>query len=524
MARLIIESSRGLREAVELTGTHHIGRHPDQDIQIIDRLVSKQQCVVQRSAMGWEIVDAGSRNGTFVNNKRIEQALLLQDGDRIMLGATRLVFEADQTAQVDVDISGDGEAPMVQSVLDAHEAMEFQPAQSIVDDEQLRRDYEKLRFAYQLHRELALEFNLDVVLDRVLRMLFTFLPAADRAMILLTQRGQQSFYPAKKLYRQGIDEAQRIAVSSTILAQVAAEKRALLTNDAIVDSRFDGSKSIVLQGIRSAMAVPMLGHDQEVLGILHVDSLRRIGAFSERDLNIVYGFASQAALTIENSFFADKMKEEAANKEKLQRFLSPNLVQKVLAGELLIQKGGEERDVAILFSDIRQFTPMAGRHRAGVIVDLLNRYFERMAEVVFDYDGTLDKFIGDALMAIWGAPIASPNDAVNAVQAAIRMQLAMREFNIEAEELIGQPIGIGIGIDFGPVVAGLMGSSRTMNYTVIGSYVNRASRLCSNAGPGEVMVSDSMFRAISGKIACQPATSLHLKGFDQPQAAYKVLF
>lgn len=523
MARLVFESSRGRSEVVELTGVHRIGRHPEQDIQIIDRLVSKQQCVVQRSADGWQIADAGSRNGTFVNNKRISEPQLLNHGDRIMLGATRLVYEEDQPKPpLDVEMTGAEQAPMIHSMLDAQEAMEFLPANAIEDGELLRRDYEKLRFAYQLHREIALEFDLTTVLERVLHMFFTFLPAADRAMILLRKRGTDAFYPAGKRYRQGIDAGQRISVSSTILAQVVQEKKAMLTNDAIVDSRFDGSKSIVLQGIRSAMAVPMLGHDREVLGILHVDSLRRIGAFSERDLNIVQGFASQAALTIENAYFADKIKEEAANKEKLQRFLSPNLVQKVLAGELLIQKGGEERDVTILFSDIRQFTPMAGQHKAPVIVELLNRYFERMAEVVFDYDGTLDKFIGDALMALWGAPIATAVDTVNAVQAAVRMQEAMREFNVEAEELIGAPIGIGIGIDTGRVVAGLMGSSRTMNYTVIGSYVNRASRLCSNAQAGEILVSDSVVAALQGQVPCDPTAPLSLKGFEKPQAVYRV--
>jgi len=368
MAYIIIETPRLGESRVELAENQCLGRHPNQDIQVMDRLVSKQHCGVRKVAQGWEIVDAGSRNGTFVNNKRIAGSHVLSPGDRVMIGATRITFEDEAPVEEEqLDITESSSSPLIQSIVDPSEALEFLPAAMIEDSDLMRRDYEKLRFAYQLHREIALELDLDHLLGRVLEMIFAFLPAVDRALILMQKEDGGGLYVAKKQARQGVADT-RMSVSSTIVNQVVSDKKAVLSNDAIVDDRFDGSQSIMLQGIRSAMAVPMLGRTEQVLGILHVDSLKKIGAFTERDLNVVQGFAAQAALSIENAFMARKIEDEAATREKLARFLSPNLVERVLQGELQIEKGGELRPVAVLFSDIRQFTALAERHEPQKIV------------------------------------------------------------------------------------------------------------------------------------------------------------
>jgi len=525
MPYLIIETPKMGAQRILLEKVLSLGRHPSQDIQVMDRLVSKQHCVVKPgTGRDWDIEDVGSRNGTFVNNKRLVGAQKLCNGDRVMVGATRITFEDDEPAgEEPLDITESAAAPLIQSVVDASSPMEFVPAAMIEDADVLRRDYEKLRFAYQLHREIALELDLNVLLGRILEMIMGFLPAVDRAMILLRKKPpEEGLYVAKKHYRPGVDESMRMAVSSTIVNRVVEEKKAIMSNDAIVDSRFDGAHSIVLQGIRSAMAVPMLGHEHQVLGVLHVDSLKKIGAFSELDLNVVQGFAGQAALSIENAYMALKIEEDAQTRHKLQRFLSPNVVARVLQGEVELEKGGAPRNVTILFSDIRKFTNLSERHTPEQIVALLNGYFERMVEIVFDYDGTLDKFMGDAIMGLWGAPISSDLDTINAVNAAVRMQQAMKEFNVEAEAILGEGIGIGIGIDCGTVVAGLMGSSKTMNYTVIGAHVNRSSRLCSAAAAGEILISEPVLERVRGQVEADPKEPMVLKGIAKPVPVFSV--
>ncbi len=180
------------------------------------------------------------------------------------------------------------------------------------------------------------------------------------------------------------------------------------------------------------------------------------------------------------------------------------------------------KQVSILFSDIRKFTPLSERHEAQEIVRLLNVYFEAMVEIIFQHQGTLDKFVGDEIMALWGAPISTPEDAVMAVGAAVRMQQHLKVLNQRFSEEFGDVLDVGIGIDTGRVVAGLMGSSRTMSYTVIGQYVNRASRLCSVAKAGEVLISEDTWHLVKDHVICEPMEPLKLKGISRPVPTWRV--
>ncbi|MBM4372903.1 MAG: GAF domain-containing protein, partial [Deltaproteobacteria bacterium] len=277
-----------------------------------------------------------------------------------------------------------------------------------------------------------------------------------------------------------------------------------------------------LQGIRSTMTVPMVGYDGRVVGILHLDSSETAGVFGDLDLSVVQSLASQVAVSLENVFLTRTIEAEAENRQRLQRFLSPNLVDKVLSGDLVIEKGGELKQVSILFSDIRKFTPLSERHDAPEIVRLLNVYFEAMVEIVFQHQGTLDKFVGDEIMALWGAPISAPEDPIMAVGAAVRMQQHLKALNQRFKAECGEELGVGIGIDTGRVVAGLMGSSRTMSYTVIGQHVNRASRLCSAAKAGEVLISEDTWRLVRSHVICEPVEPLTLKGISKPVPTWRV--
>jgi adenylate cyclase len=153
---------------------------------------------------------------------------------------------------------------------------------------------------------------------------------------------------------------------------------------------------------------------------------------------------------------------------------------------------------------------------AHEIVHMLNEYFEMMVDVIFQYEGTLDKFIGDEIMAIWGAPVSHDDDIEKAVQAAVHMQAALQEFN-ELRRSEGMPaLQIGIGLASGRIVAGYMGSTKTMSYTVIGSSVNLASRLCSASGPGQILVTQEILAAVRHIVTSEACVPLHLKGISRP--------
>ena len=257
-----------------------------------------------------------------------------------------------------------------------------------------------------------------------------------------------------------------------------------------MDSRFSGAHSIIMQGIRSTMSVPLL-HGDELLGIMHLDSLFTTNAFTEKDLQIFTGMAAQAAIAIQNARLAKSIENETQTRAQFQRLLSPTVVEQVVTGELHLEKGGELREVTILFSDIRGFTTMSDKKAPAEIVNMLNEYFEVMVDILFHAQGTLDKFVGDEIMALFGAPIDMPDAPFKAVRCAVEMLQALREFNRTRAAEGQEPIRIGIGINTGHVITGAIGSTRTLQYTAIGDAMNIASRLCSIAKPGEIIVSEN---------------------------------
>jgi adenylate cyclase len=521
MAKIIIYTTEGPRE-VELRERNTLGRHPRNTIQILDRIVSKEHCHIVFREGRFVLRDLGSLNGTKVNGQRVGEHTL-RDRDQLELGNTRIVFQertdADPVLQRVTFGPGTMESHIRKKMAAAEAQDRFLPETEVGNEDQLRQDYEKLRTAYELQRAIGLELDLDRLLKRILELSFEFL-AADRAVILLFDDDGE-LQPRAVQLRSG-NATEEIVLSNSIIGEALREKAAVLSSDAMLDSRFQGSHSIIMQGIRSSMAVPIL-HKGEMLGLMILDSQVATGAFGEKDLQILSNIASQVAYFMENMKLARKVEEESVNREKFQRMLSPNLAEKVVSGELEVKKGGQSLEATILFADIRGFTSMSEKADAHEILGMLNEYFELAVDVVFKYEGTLDKFVGDEIMALWGAPVDHPDDPVRAVRAGVDLQKMLVEFNRTRIAEGADPIRIGIGICTGPVVAGYIGSSRTMEYSVIGDTVNVASRLCSLAKPGEIIISESTAARVREhfEIATLPPTAV--KGKREPLKVFNVL-
>jgi adenylate cyclase len=289
-----------------------------------------------------------------------------------------------------------------------------------------------------------------------------------------------------------------------------------------MDSRFKGAHSIIMQGIRSSMAVPLI-YAEELLGVIVLDSQVAANAFTEKDLQLTQVLANQAAVAIQNSLYARKIEKEALTRERFQRLLSPAIAELVVSGEVAVEKGGQAREATVFFSDIRGFTAMSETRPPQQIVDMLNEYFEQMVEIIFKHEGTLDKFVGDEIMALFGAPVSHADDAYRAVKVAIEQLQALEEWN-RARMAEGEPpIEVGIGINTGSVVAGYLGSSKALEYTVIGDVVNTASRLCSAAGPSEILISHHTYELVKDYFETQELSPTQVKGKAQALTLYKVL-
>jgi len=234
-------------------------------------------------------------------------------------------------------------------------------------------------------------------------------------------------------------------------------------------------------------------------------------------------FGSHAQFTIEErKKSAAKMERDAATRERFRRLLSPDLAEMVVSGALTVEKGGEGRIATVLFVDIRGFTSLSAKANAADVLQLLNEYYEVVVEVVFRHEGTVDKFIGDGMMVIWGAPMSHRDDPYRAVRAALEMMRALETFNYNRISQGATPIAVGIGINTGPVVAGYLGSSRTMSYSVIGDTVNTAARLCGAAQPGEIVISEETCLLVRNSFQTKALAPLNLKGKGDTVRAYSV--
>ena len=275
------------------------------------------------------------------------------------------------------------------------------------------------------------------------------------------------------------------------------------------------------------MCVPLVAHDK-VLGLMHLDSRERVGAFTEKDLQILKAIANQTATAIENARLLRQIEEETKTRGQLSRFLPPHVVEEMIQGRgRPIQKGGREVEASVVFCDIRGFTSMSETVGGPQdIVDILNEYFERLVEVVFDFHGVLDKYIGDAMMASWGAIEEGEDqgDAVyNCVAAAIEFRNVIRELNEERAERGVEPILMGVGVNTGRLVAGYMGSRRRLEFTVIGDTVNTASRLCSLADGDQVIISEATYRHVADRIEAKYLGTRQVKGKEQGIGVYEVI-
>jgi adenylate cyclase len=560
MPRFVFQTDRG-RQSLELVAVNGVGRHPNNTIQLLDTVVSKEHCVVEQRGAVTILRDLGSMNGTFINGERIQGERTLRHGDEIRLGNTTLMFD-DGINQLPVPtpavspgaIQHTGATPVatpgppkwaqnvhpvatspVVPLPPAHMVSVIESARSIgsqvasqskdflafdeasKDRDTLRLDYERLRITWELLREIGLERDIEKLLEKILVALFRFV-AADRGVILLKEP-DGTLKPRAHRRRKGNHDA--ISVSSTILAHVMKERAGVLTHDASSDFAASEGKSMFLNRISSAIVVPLL-HNKEVIGVLWLDS-ETVASFKPKDLELITAVGNQVAMLVSNTLLALKVEKEIMTRERFSRLLSPNVAEQVISGKLEIKKGGIQIPNATVFnSDIRGFTSMSEKTSADEMVELLNEYFELMVEVIFKHEGTLDKFMGDGIMAFWGAPAFHPDDAVRSVLCSLEQMDVLDQHNAQRKARGEVELEIGIGIHTGPLVSGYVGSSKSLSYTVIGDTVNTSARLCGAAAAGQILISEATAAAVGGKFKLEKLADKELKNKAKPVPVFNV--
>ncbi len=510
-----------------------VGRAVTSDVPIYDPTISRRHAEVALTDGGVKVKDAGSSNGTFLNGARITEAIAAEN-DVITFG--KVAFRVKEVSapaarpqvvpsvsaeftgakpaggtivrQLPVSVSGG--VPAIVTAAPSGASHLKVTAKSL---EELRE--KKLELLLEISKDLSTQHELDRLLDKIEKLTRDVMNV-DRVSILLLEEGTGELVP--RISKGGSASTR---VPSSIARKVVEDRVAILSDNTAADERFKG-KSILIQSVRSAMCTPLMGTDQKVLGILYVDNLTATHSFSDDDLKFLIAFGSLAAVAIENSQRSEQMRREALVLSNFQRYFSPNIAQVIAQQQDAGRLPSEKRPVVLFFSDIRGFTPMSETMSPDAIARLLTEYFTEMVEVVFEHGGTLDKFIGDAIMALWGAPMAHEDDADRAMRCALDQLAALEKLNAKWKEEGRPELGIGIGINFGEVFAGNVGSDRRLEYTVIGDAVNTAKRLCDTAGANEILIAEPFYQQLKQPPTVDPLEPIQVKGKSKKVPVYRV--
>lgn len=543
-------------------GVYSIGRAKENDIVLNDRRASRKHARVVSDGDEFTIVDGYFENGSLirsVNHVFINGSPMLEKrleaSDAIVIGESRLEYtvtqspaptgplpdvlkksisgedyDADTVAVVTEGVNYD-DKPLghTQVQISANEIIGRQSHLSIESSvaspeeiKDLRRKAKMLELLYEMSKSIGTVFDLKEIFEKATDLIFRGTPA-DRVVALIADETvdgkilDYSLFPiAVRTRDENTDQiTSKLTISRTITQKVMREKVAVLSQDAKTDDQFLGSDSIVSQGVRSTICAPLIT-ESNVHGVLYADRLDPFAAFTADHLEMISAVAAQTAVTVETVKAHKRLAREEVARANYSRFMPEYVVKQLLDNPDSFRLGGVNQQVTVLFADIRGFTALSEKEKPEKVVGLLNRYFSVMTEIIFEHGGTLDKYIGDGLMAIFGAPTASAEDALNAVKTAVTMQKRLAQLNTELYAEGFGNVSIGIGLHTGEATIGYIGSNKRSEYTAIGDTVNLASRLESNAAGGQILMSEATAAASGNLIPVNVRDPLTVKNRTQP--------
>jgi PAS domain S-box-containing protein len=507
----------------------------------------------------------------------------------------------------------------------------------------LEHEWRSLRALAQMGQLVNSSIELEVVLQTVMDTIIRLTGAERGFLMLRAENGELEVRIARNWERETLEESE-FAVSKTIINQVAQDAQPVLTTNAKDDPRFGSQDSVVLFNLRSILCVPMLVK-RELIGVIYADNRVRSGLFTRRHLELLTGFANQAATAIENARLFTSVRrtltevielknlmdnvfasipsgvlttdfneqiqlcnraaaeilgqnandllgrrlEEAleplgngmraqvrrvlhdgetvtgletrlalpgrghadlrlslsplkdgeqltqgvavvledltetrrleAQRSLFERMVSPAVIRELNPDSLHL--GGQRREITTLFADIRGFTSFSERMSPERLMTILNRYLAAAAEAVLEQDGTVDKFLGDAVMAWFNAPIPQPDHALRALRAAVAIRDAVLRLNQQAPE--DEQLSFGVGIHTGDAVLGLVGSEKRVDYTAIGDSVNTTKRIQENANANQILISQATYRLVEGQACARLVQEIRAHGKRDPLQVYELI-
>jgi len=510
-----------------------IGRLPECNLMLAFGGISRNHArIVKIAECVWTIEDLGSKNGTQVNQYMINSAQELFNNDVICLGNIKLLVilattnTNDSTGKVLTQINN---YPQRTILRDVEQLQKQWIDASGIDGNSNNKDktIARLKDLVDIAKNLCAATSIEAIFSQVQQVVFRYLDSIDRLALLVKIHNSGNLELINSATRD-VSEQENLAtdgswISRSICQKVFAEKVAIQSGDTQADERFSSEESILFKGIRSAMAVP-LWDEHNVIGVLYADaslSSSHWESEGEEELSFFSALANIVASSVQRWLLLEKLRTEEVIRHRLERYHSPAVVQQLISigsspdGRL----PPTENEISILFADLVGFTAISERLTPTEIAQLLNNLFEEMLKEVFEYSGTLDKYIGDCIMAFFGAPEPDPGHADRAVASAKGMLTRLQHLN--ANNFWQEPLQLRIAINSGKAVVGDVGSSQRVDYTALGATINLAARMEGICSPGECVISEVTYNMLSQKSGFYDIGDYRFKGIDRSVKLYQ---
>jgi len=487
----------------------------------------------------WIIEDLGSKNGTHINRVLLNSSQKLHDGDIITLGNVNLLVILTSSIVLPPANLPSGESleskendndqrTILRNVKQLQERW-IEARSTNGNNTNKEKIIARLKDLVDIAKNLSAAPSIEEIFSQVQQVVFRYLDSIDRLALLIDVNASGHLELVNSATRKNPQHQYRSHngtwISQSICQKVFQEKVAIQSADILRDERFAGEHSIVVKGIRSVMVVP-LWDENKVVGVLYADA--NLSAYhwineGEEELSFFSALANLVASSVQRWLLVDKLRNEEVIRHRLERYHSPSVVQQ------LISLGGlpdgrlppSETEISILFADLVGFTAISERLTPTETAELLNNLFEEMLKEVFAYGGTLDKYIGDCIMAFFGAPEPQPDHADRAVGAAIGMLTRLQHLN--ANNFWHEPLQLRIAVNSGKAVVGDVGSSQRVDYTALGPTINLAARMEAICNPGECVISEVTYRMLSQSTAFKEMGNYSFKGINRLVKIYHTI-
>jgi len=536
------------------------GQHIDVDLYPDDYVSHVHARLTYGDDEFW-IEDLGSENGTWINDRKIEGKTRVALGSNIRLGYTIIIIEreaqvsdnidarvsasdktsinesvgisppsalssspdmpfssrSERPSEIDISVvnescpeTGSTEAsdtfagPAPEGTITSIKDAATPPFSAIegerVDDSQ-RQVWHKLKALNNFIQALGTDTTIESLGQLLIQELRNAIPNAQRGALLLPDENGKLLLKAH--WPPGEHSVSMTFVDRAFKRREAFIWTASQPSESTID---DAPQSAIYYDVQSAIYLPLLA-GEELLGVMYVDNYFIREAFSLTDFELLRAISNQVAMFLRDHVLMKDLQREELLRSNLLRQYSPKVADKILKKCGQLQRGGEEVDpVTILVSDVRGFTALSSKMEPNDLVYAINEMFDAFVPIISDLDGVVDKYVGDSVLAVFGSPENDPHQWEKAVQAAVRMQDAMRMLG-EGRKIRRLPVfKVGIGIHTGKVIHGFIGSSERIEFTVIGDTVNRAARFCDGAGPGQIVISKKVFERVYNIVEVDPVT------------------